>query len=136
MLRAPDIAVGNVPDKPGWIPGAPLLAIEYADVGQDEAKLERKIVDLLGAGTQYLWVVRLTGPRRVEVHRPGEPMCTVLPGELLHAPGALQNAVPVEALYDRNAAERVTLVNLLQRRGYADLEAVLAQGREEGLVRA
>jgi Uma2 family endonuclease len=72
VLRAPDVAIGNVPNAPGWVQGAPELAIEYADVGQDEAELERKIRDLLAAGTQYLWVVRLTGPRRVEVHERGK----------------------------------------------------------------
>src|SRR6185503_12642982 len=48
-LRAPDVAVGNVPDQPGWVKGAPDLAIEYADAGQDEEKLEEKIADLLAA---------------------------------------------------------------------------------------
>ena len=32
-LRAPDIAVGNVPQQLGWIRGAPALAVEYASVG-------------------------------------------------------------------------------------------------------
>lgn len=132
VLRAPDVAVGNVPNKPGWVPGAPYLAIEYADIGQDEEELEEKIADLLAAGTTYLWVVRLTGPRRVEVHERGKDMRTVLPGKELTAPGVLQNPVRVEALYDRDAAERATLVNLLQRQGFADLEAVLATGRSEG----
>ncbi|MFO0587186.1 MAG: hypothetical protein U0441_06600 [Polyangiaceae bacterium] len=132
MLRAPDVAVGNVPNKPGWVKGAPSLAIEYADVGQDEVALEEKIRDLLAFGTRYLWVVRLTGKRRVEVHEPGKKMQTAYPGEMLTAPGVLKNAVRVEALYDRDEAERATLVNLLQRRGYEDLEAVLAKGREEG----
>jgi hypothetical protein len=27
-LRAPDIAVGNVPDRPGWVKGVPALAVE------------------------------------------------------------------------------------------------------------
>jgi len=131
-LRAPDVAIGNVPNKPGWVKGAPDLAIEYADVGQDEEQLGAKIVDLLAAGTKYLWVVRLTGPRRVEVHAPGERVRTVLPGQLLTAPGVLKNAVRVEALYERDEAERATLTNLLQRQGYEDLEAVLAKGRNEG----
>jgi Uma2 family endonuclease len=132
QLRAPDVAVGNVPDKPGWIQGVPELAIEYADVGQNEVKLQTKIRDLLAGGTKYLWVVRLTGPRRVEIYEPGCSMRLVYPGEYLSAPGVLQNQVLVQALYDRGAAERATLTNLLQRQGYADIEAVLATGRAEG----
>ncbi|WP_437659365.1 Uma2 family endonuclease [Sorangium sp. So ce1182] len=131
-LRAPDIAVGNVPDRPGWVKGVPELAIEYADVGQDEEKLQEKIVDLLAAGTRLLWVVRLNGPRRVEVHEPRKAVRVVLPGQVLSAPGILKNPVRVEALYDRSEAEKATLTNLLQRHGYEDLDAVLAAGREEG----
>jgi Uma2 family endonuclease len=133
MVRAPDVAVGNVPNKPGWVQGAPELAIEYADVGQDEPSLQQKILDLLAAGTRYLWVVRLVGLRRVEVHEQGKKMYTVMPGSQLQAPGVLQNPVRVEALYERDAAERATLTNLLQRRGFADLDAVLAVGRDDGL---
>ncbi|WP_437524229.1 Uma2 family endonuclease [Sorangium sp. So ce726] len=131
-LRAPDVAVGNVPDRPGWVKGVPELAIEYADVGQDEEALKEKIADLLAAGTKLLWVVRLIGPRRVEVHEPHRKVRVALPGELLSAPGILKNAVRVEALYDRSEAEKSTLTNLLQRRGYEDLDAVLDAGREEG----
>lgn len=133
-LRAPDIAVGNVPDTPGWVAGVPPLAVEYADTGQDEADLALKIEELLAAGTQHVWVVRLTGPRRVELHRPGEPMRTAYPGESLEAPGILRNAIPVEALYDSDAAETVALRNLLQRRGYASLDDVRGQGKAEGLT--
>ena len=133
-LRAPDVAVGNVPDEPGWVSGAPDLAIEYADVGQDERALTDKIRDLLAMGTRFLWVVRLVGARRVEVHEPGKPMVTVEPGGLLTAPGVLKNPVRVEALYDRDEAERATLTNLLQRRGFDNLGAVLAEGRREGLA--
>src|SRR5690606_20834455 len=35
-LRAPDVSVGNVPDRPGWVKGVPPLAVEYAGTGQDE----------------------------------------------------------------------------------------------------
>jgi Uma2 family endonuclease len=134
-LRAPDVAIGNVPDEPGWVQGAPDLAIEYADVGQDEEKLAQKIDDLLTAGTKFLWVVRLSGPRRVEVHERGKKVRKVLPGALLTAPGVLKNPVRVEALYDRDEAERATLTNLLQRRGYEDLDAVLAEGVKKGEIR-
>ncbi len=131
-LRAPDIAVGNVPDAPGWVSGAPPLAVEYADVGQDERDLQKKIRTLLGAGTRYVWVVRLTGPRRVEVYQPHASHYSAYPGQQLEALGILANPVPVEALYDPDAAREVALRNLLQRRGYADLEAVQKEGREEG----
>ncbi|XXY16173.1 Uma2 family endonuclease [Sorangium sp. So ce216] len=163
MLRAPDISVGNVQDKPGWATAAPPLAVEYADTGQDEGELQRKIVELLSAGTRWIWVVRLSGARRVEVYEAGagpagpgdpsparspsggrarrQPAATparvAYPGEALEAPGVLKNAVPVEALYDREAAHEVTLRNLLQRKGYESLsalqEAEREHGREEGL---
>lgn len=129
-LRAPDVAVG-VSNEPGWTQGVPPLAVEYADRGQDEDDLQDKIKDLLSAGTQWIWVVRLDGPRRVEVHHQNEPMRLVNPGELLEAPGILRNSVPVEALYDWQAAEGITLRNLLQKQGYEDIEAVQAEGRRE-----
>ncbi|WP_437815764.1 Uma2 family endonuclease [Sorangium sp. So ce1078] len=163
MLRAPDIAVGNIPDEPGWATEAPPLAVEYADTGQDEAELQLKIEELLAAGTRWVWVVRLQGTRRVEVHEaaPGAPERTApapgahpqppgaraaarawpqrrqparvaVAGETLEAPGVLRNAVPVEALYDRSAAHEATLRNLLQRKGYDGLDAVLDEGRRQG----
>lgn len=54
-LRAPGLAVGHVPDTPGWVKGAPSLAVEYADTGQDEAKLPVKIRQLFTAGTRLIW---------------------------------------------------------------------------------
>jgi Uma2 family endonuclease len=131
-LRAPDVSVGRVPDAPGWIKDAPLLAVEYASTGQDEAELQSKIVELLGAGTRYVWVVRLVGPRRVEVYQKGMPMRVAGLEEELAAPGVLRNRVPVKALFDRQSAHDMALRNLLQRKGYADLDGVLEKGREEG----
>lgn len=137
-LRAPDLAIGAPASGRGWIPGAPPLAVEYAGVGQDEADLQTKIGELLRGGSLFVWVVRLVGPRRVEVHCPGESIRVLGIGETLEAPGILRNPVPVEALFERAAADRVTLRNLLQRAGYEDLEAVraegLEQGREEGVA--
>ncbi|WP_437652711.1 hypothetical protein [Sorangium sp. So ce1182] len=52
MLRASGIVVGNIPDEPGWATAAPPLAVDYADVGPDEAELQRKIGELLAAGTR------------------------------------------------------------------------------------
>jgi Uma2 family endonuclease len=132
-LRAPDVAVGNVPDAPGWIAGAPPLAVEYAGSGQDEPKLREKIRDLLSAGTRWVWVVRLLGERHVEVHEANKPIVRRGVGDVLTAPGVLRNDVPVEALFDRQAAHEVTLRNLLQRRGYESLDAVREEGRDEGL---
>jgi hypothetical protein len=135
-LRAPDVAVGNVPDEPGWVQGVPPLAVEYADTGQDEQDLTIKIDDLLAAGTQYLWVVRMTGPRRVEIHEKDQVMRIAYPGEFLQAPGVLRNPVPVDALYDRQVANQVTFRNLLQRQGYESIDAILAEGRLQALKQA
>ncbi len=131
-LRAPDVAVGKVPREPGWVKGVPPLAVEYADIGQDEADLKVKIRELLAAGTDSVWVVRLTGPRRVEVHESGREPRTFRPGEELRSPGILKNPVPVEALYDWEVGQEVTLRNLLQRHGYDNLDAVRAESQAEG----
>jgi Uma2 family endonuclease len=133
-LRAPDVSVGDFANEPGWAPGAPPLAVEYADTGQDEQELQQKIAELLTAGTQLVWVVRLVGPRRVEIHQRGRRMRLARPGEELLAPGILHNPVPVLALYDREAAHEATLRNLLQRRGYESLDAVRAEGEIEGEI--
>ena len=133
-MRAPDVAVGDFPETPGWIREVPPLAIEYASVGQDEDALREKIEDLKRVGVRHLWVVRLTEPRCVEVYERGELTRTALPGETLTAPDVLQNPVPVEALYDREAAHEVALRNLLQRKGYRDLDAVRDAGQLDTLA--
>lgn len=131
-LRAPDVSVGGVADESGYAPAAPRLAVEYADKGTDESDLARKVEELLGAGTQAVWVVRLAGERRVEVHRAGTSVMVKRTGDVLDAPGVLANGVPVEALYDDVAARDLMLRNLLRRAGYADMDAVRDEGRAEG----
>ena len=133
-LRAPDVSTGNLPDQEGFAIGPPALALEYVERGRDEADLERKVAELESAGTQVIWVVRLGGERRVEVHRPGEPTITRVSGEDLVAPGILRNAIPVDALYDRALAHDLTLRNLLQRHGYESLDAVRDEGHVAGAV--
>ena len=122
-----------MPNKPGWVTGVPMLAVEYAGFGQDEDDLATKIGELLDAGTSALWVVRLVEPRRVEIYRKGAPMSVVGPGEVLTAPGILANPLPVEALWDPSHADRVALRNVL---GAEDVDKALAaahaEGREEG----
>jgi Uma2 family endonuclease len=133
VLRAPDVAVAAPAKGPGWIEGVPRLAVEYASVGQDESDLKTKIRELLAGGCELIWVARLKGPRRVEVYRPGEPMRIFASGEQLAAPGILHNPVEVDALFEQAAADRAVLRNLLQRAGYAGLDAVREEGRDEGL---
>ena len=143
MLRAPDVAVGNIEDAEGWAKGAPVLAIEVADGGQNEAQLQLKIEELLAAGTRYLWVLRMNGPRRVEVYERGKERRVVGADGMLEAPEVLQNPVPVRALYEADVAHEVALRNLLQRQGYESLEALReeiaeaarAEGQVEGEVR-
>ena len=132
-MRAPDLSIGKIADAPGWVHGVPKLAVEYADTGQDEDELTAKIEDLLAAGTMYVWVVRLNGPRRVEVHEPDRPMRKVLPGTELEAPGVLSKPVRVEALYDLDAAGEVNFRHVLRRlTGHESLDAVREEGKEAG----
>jgi hypothetical protein len=132
-LRAPDLSVGDWGEGEGtWASKAPPLALEYAAQGQDEADLQLKIKQLLDAGTRFVWVVRLVGPRRVEVYEKGRPVRTKLPGERLEAPGVLASQPLVEALYEPEAAFEQTLQNLLARKGYAGLDAVRAEGEARG----
>lgn len=131
-LRAPDVSVGGVADEPGYAQSAPRLAVEYVERGRDEADLARKVAELLRAGTELVWVVRLAGERRVEVHCAGAATVVKHAGDELEAPGILRNAVPVEALYDGSAARAMMLRNLLQRSGFAGLDAVRAEGRAQG----
>lgn len=137
-LRAPDVVVRATQPSGNntWLTEAPPLAVEYAGPGQDERELKDKVAELLAAGTRQVWVVRLVGPQRVEVHRPDGPMQVYTASDTLELPGVLRNPVPVRALFDRDAAHEVVLRNLLQRRGYANLEDVREEGREEGIMEA
>lgn len=131
-LRAPDVSVGGVDDAPGFSRTAPVLAVEYVEQGRDERDLQRKIRELLGAGSRLVWVVRLGGEPRVEVHRRGAEVAVKYNGDMLDAPGVLRNPVPVEALYDRSAAQVAMLRNLLQRAGFDDVAAVRRSGEAAG----
>ena len=122
-LRAPDVAVNFTLGEGTWATGAPLV-VEYAGSGQDEADLREKIEEFHAAGTPLVWVVRLLGVRRVEVHEKGKPVLVVGADGTLTAPGVLALPVPVRALYDRDAAHQTTLRNLLSREGYESLDAV------------
>lgn len=135
-MRAPDVAVGDLPDQSGYVVGAPSLALEYVEAGADEADLARKVAELIAAGTRVVWVVRLGGERRVEVHGPRHPVRVKRAGESLEAPGILRNPVPVDALYDDAAAREVVLRNLLQRHGHASLDEVRREGRAQGRAAA
>lgn len=132
MLRAPDLSVTPGTRKPGWVEGVPPLAIEYADRGQDERELQQKIAELLEAGTRWIWVVRVDGRRRVEVHHADGTVELVFEGRLLEAPGVLKRAVPMEAMFDRPVALRHALENQLDRFGYRSLDEVREEGREQG----
>ncbi|MCB1769926.1 MAG: Uma2 family endonuclease, partial [Candidatus Competibacteraceae bacterium] len=110
-LQAPDVVVRTTPPSgdSAWLTGAPPLAVEYAGPGQDQRELKDKIAELLAAGTQQVWVVRLVGPQRVEVHRSNQPMQIYAASDVLEFPGVLRNPVPVRALFDRDAAHEVVL---------------------------
>ncbi len=130
-LRAPDVAVNFTAGDGTWATSAPLV-VEYAGRGQDEADLLEKIEEFHAAGTRWVWVVRLVGERRVEVHEKGASMRVVGADGELTAPGVLALPVPVRALYDRDAAHETTLRNLLSAKGYESLDAVRREGMDAG----
>jgi hypothetical protein len=68
----------------------------------------------------------------VEVYERGKATVTKSHGDVLTAPGVLKNAVPAEALWNRQSAHAATLRNLLQRAGYESLDAVREEGIEVG----
>jgi len=134
-LRAPDLLVAVEPG-PGWQDKAPPLAVEYASVGQDEDALQAKIVELLEAGTRLIWVVRLVGPLRVDIHERGAPRRTVGADADLVAPGVLDNPIPVRALVEPDAALAAVLRNMLSPHGVRTLaelrRAGVRAGRQSG----
>ncbi|HEU4408023.1 MAG TPA: hypothetical protein VFS43_22365 [Polyangiaceae bacterium] len=135
-LVAPHVSVGELGGGAGaWATRAPGLAVEYVGPGRDEADLQRTIAQLLGAGTAWVWAVRLTGPRRVEVYEQGRPRRIKRPGARLAAPGVLKNPPPVEALYERAAAFEHAARNLLERQGHAGVDALRAEGEARGEAR-
>lgn len=133
-LRAPDLVVNVDLSAHGWIREAPPLAVEYVSVGQDMGELARKIAELLEFGVRVIWVVYLVGPLRVEVHERGLPVRTVPGDGVLTAPGILQNPVPVQALVDDAASHAAALRNMLTREGYASIDEIRREGREEQLA--
>ena len=134
-LRAPDISVIPTGPSRGWVKGVPPLAVEYADVGQDEPSLQAKIGELLAGGTLHLWVVRLGLDQRVEVYRKDGGMEVRRPGELLDAPGVLSAPIRVEALFDPRAALPRVVENALRRMGFeGGLDGLQAASREEGKI--
>ncbi len=134
-LRAADLGLGERPrEKKGWAKRAPRLVVEVAGVGQDEEALQEKIGEFFAAGTEVVWVVRLLGPHRVEVYEPDKPVAIRNADEELTAPGILRNPLPVMVFFKRDVAHDTTLRNLLQRKGFENLEAVLEEGKVDGMA--
>ena len=82
--------------------------VSSAEFRRNAARLARldKVSDLLATANRYVWVVRMKGPRRVEIHEPNKARRVVRPGRQLQASGVLKNALPVEALYEPRAAHQ------------------------------
>lgn len=136
-MRAPDVSVGGSlatePNQEGYVAGAPLLAVEHADRGQDKEDLKVKIRELLQFGTKYVWVVHLHGVQRVEVYERDQPRRTFNMDDTITAPGVLQNPVPVRALFDRKYAEQLVLESGM-RRGKASLLLTLLDAKKIALT--
>ncbi len=101
---------------PGWISQSPPLAVELVDDAHDEGDLEQKVRDLMDRGVRTVWVARLTGPRRVEVHVSGQESRSVSLERDLTAPGILSRPVPAMAFFDREVALEQVLKRQLELR--------------------
>ncbi|MCP3960767.1 MAG: hypothetical protein GY719_23225 [bacterium] len=110
--------------KPDWITQPPLMAVELVEEGRDEGDLEQKIHELIEGGVRALWVARYAGPRRVEVHAPGQSPRSVAVERNLTASGILSCPIPALAFFDRNVALEQVLRRELEIRGEGDSRAV------------
>ncbi len=99
----------------GWVLEAPALAVEMADKDRDEEDLEQRIRDLIDGGVRLVWVARLVGPHRIEVHAPGQPVRRISKEADLTAPGILRRRVPALAFFDREVALQQVLRSQLER---------------------
>ena len=72
-VRAPDVSFTlglrgeGRGQRPGFVPGAPDIAIEVVSPGDTAAELEQKVGEYLAAGSRRVWVV-YPSSRRVMVH--------------------------------------------------------------------
>jgi hypothetical protein len=134
-LRAPDVAVGLERGDGTWAKRA-ALAVEYAGRGQDESALRVKIRELLDAGTRWVWVVRLVGPARVEVHERDKAMRVVNHDEELSAAGVLQHPVTERAFSIASPSQRSRVRFVRARRGYVGAlrRRPAARRRADGLL--
>ncbi len=73
-VRGPDVyfslsrRAGGRERSPGFVPGAPDIAVEVVSPSDTAPEVERKVAEYLAAGSQRVWVVYPSG-RRVAVHR-------------------------------------------------------------------
>ena len=61
------------PDHPGFVEGAPDLAIEIASPSNSAAEIDAKVRDYLRSGSRLVWVV-YPETRIVAVHEPAAPV--------------------------------------------------------------
>jgi len=73
-VRGPDVAfvsrerVGSIDVGPGYIPGAPDLAVEILSPGNRRGDVQSKVADYLAAGARRVWVIDPSVPC-VQVYR-------------------------------------------------------------------
>lgn len=86
-VRGPDLAVlrtSRVPvsDFPGFVAGAPDLAVEIRSPSNAAADIKDKVRDYLAAGARFVWVLD-PATRTVAVHEPDSPARSLGIGESL-----------------------------------------------------
>ena len=94
VLRGPDVAIVRAERRPtgrgeaGWLEGAPEVAVEIAGDSQPTAKLLKKAMEYLEAGSKMVWVVEPEG-ETVVVLTPPDHLRVLGAGEALDGGEAL-----------------------------------------------
>ena len=104
-VRAPDVAfigTGRLPDgrlPPGFIRGAPDLAVEVLSPSDNPLDVQQKVQDWLAAGARLVWVIAPQA-RSATVYRPDGSARLVRERETLDGEDVLPGLhIPLEALF-------------------------------------
>jgi Uma2 family endonuclease len=103
-VRGPDLAILRTsrfpsPDHPGFVEGAPDLAIEVVSPSNTPSRIRERIADFFRAGARFLWIID-PATRTVAVHHAGAATRLYHPGDELDGGDLLPGLrLPVASIF-------------------------------------